>query len=170
MTPFAIRTYRPEDLPSVLRLTVEGFDGVSIDRDIERDFGPVAGRTWAERKSREVALECEAHPEGVFVAEAGGEVIGYVTTRLDAFSGIGRIPNLAVAAARRRMGVGTALIRHALGWMRGRGMAMAKIETLAQNERGQRLYPRLGFREVSRQIHYVLPLTDEPPAADGAEQ
>ena len=40
-------------------------------------------------------------------------------------------------------------------------MAMAKIETLAQNERGQALYPRCGFREVARQIHYVMPLDAE---------
>jgi len=52
--------------------------------------------------------------------------------------------------------------------MRSQGMAMAKIETLVQNERGQALYPRFGFHEVARQIHYVMPLTDEPsePPAD----
>jgi len=55
-------------------------------------------------------------------------------------------------------GVGTELIQHALDWMREQGLAMAKIETLVQNERGQALYPRFGFQEVARQIHYVMPL------------
>ena len=45
--------------------------------------------------------------------------------------------------------------------MRGQGMAMAKIETLAQNDSGQALYPRCGFREVARQIHYVMPLSPD---------
>ena len=37
-------------------------------------------------------------------------------------------------------------------------MALAKIETPEQNARGQALYPKLGFQEVARQIHYVMPL------------
>jgi ribosomal protein S18 acetylase RimI-like enzyme len=155
---FAIRLWQPGDLPAIRRLTIEGFDGVSIDRNIESHFGPVAGRDWAERKAHDVERDCEAQPDGIFVAESDGIVIGYITTRLDAFNGIGRIPNLAVDAASRRLGVGSALILHAVGWMRSRGMAMAKIETLAQNERGQSLYPKLGFHEVARQIHYVMPL------------
>ena len=28
------------------------------------------------------------------------------------------------------------------------------------------LYPKLGFREVARQIHYVMPLTGDGGAAD----
>jgi ribosomal protein S18 acetylase RimI-like enzyme len=137
---------------------VAGFDGVSIDRNIEGRFGPVGGRNWSERKAREVAFDCQMQPDGVFVAEAGGDVVGYVTTRLDEFARIGRIPNLAVAEEHRGRGIASALIRHALDWMQGRGMTMAKIETLEQNQRGQSLYPKLGFTEVARQIHYVMPL------------
>jgi len=153
-----IRPYRTDDLPRVCAVTVESFDGVSIDRNIERHFGPVGGRDWAERKAREVALDCALQPDGVFVAEAGGEVVGYVTCRLDQYARIGRIPNLAVTAAYRGHGIATALLRHALEWMGGCGMALAKIETLEQNLRGQSLYPKLGFTEVARQVHYVMPL------------
>jgi ribosomal-protein-alanine N-acetyltransferase len=155
-----IRPSRPEDLPRLQEITVASFENVSIDRNIERDFGFVAGRDWRERKARDVALDCEAQPDGVFVAEEEDAVVGYITVRLDAFSGIGRIPNLAVDPAFRGRGIGSELIRHAMAWMRERGMAMAKIETLEQNERGQLLYPRFGFREVARQIHYVAPLED----------
>ena len=70
----------------------------------------------------------------------------------------------AVDARYRARGVGSTLIQHAIDWMRAQGMAMAKIETLAQNERGQALYPRFGFKEVARQIHYVMPLL---PGAGG---
>src|SRR5262245_8892452 len=156
--PFTIRLWRPADLPAIRRLTIEGFENVSIDRNIERDFGPVAGRDWRERKALDVERDCAAQPDGIFVAEADGAVVGYITTRLDELAGIGRIPNLAVDASQRRHGVGSALILHVMTWMRQRGMAMAKIETLVQNERGQSLYPKLGFREVARQIHYVMAL------------
>lgn len=153
-----LRPYSPADLERIREITVRSFEPVSIDRNIEQHFGFVAGRDWRERKARDVTTDCEVQPDGVFVAEANGEVIGYVTTRLDRFTGIGRIPNLAVDERFRGRGIGTRLIRHAVEWMRGQGMAMAKIETLDQNPRGQELYPRCGFREVARQIHYVMPL------------
>ncbi|MFN3653381.1 MAG: GNAT family N-acetyltransferase [Armatimonadota bacterium] len=155
-----IRTYTPHDLPHIQRITVESFEGVSIDRNIERDFGLVAGRDWRERKARDVTTDCEVQPEGVFVAEVDEAVAGYITTRIDRFTGIGRIPNLAVAPEYRAQGIGSRLIEHALEWMREQGLALAKIETLEQNERGQALYPRFGFREVARQIHYVMRLQD----------
>lgn len=155
-----IRPFRAGDLARVQSITVASFEGVSIDRNIETRFGEVAGKDWKQRKARDVTTDCEVQPEGVFVAEVDGEVVGYVTTRLDRFTGIGRIPNLAVDDAQRGQGLGTRLIEHAIQWMREQGMSMAKIETLAQNERGQGLYPRFGFREVARQIHYVMPLDE----------
>jgi len=158
-----IRPFLPTDLSRVQAITIGSFEGVSIDRNIEQAFGPVAGKDWRERKARDVTMDCEVQPEGVFVAETEeGQVVGYVTTRLDRVTRIGRIPNLAVDEQFRGHGLGTRLIEHAIAWMRAQGMAMAKIETLVQNERGQALYPRFGFREVARQIHYVKDLTEEP--------
>src|SRR5437763_497309 len=159
--PPTIRPFQPGDLERIRRITIDSFEAVSIDRNIEGQFGRVAGRDWRERKAHDVSLDCQVNPEGVFVAEINGEVIGYVTTRLDRFTAIGRIPNLAVDARYRGVGLGSALIHHAVEYLRAEGMAMAKIETLAQNERGQALYPRCGFREVARQIHYVMPLDAE---------
>jgi ribosomal protein S18 acetylase RimI-like enzyme len=153
-----IRPYRPEDLSRVQEITVNSFEGVSIDRNIEQAFGEVGGKDWRARKARDVTTDCEVQPDGVFVAEEDGEVMGYITVRLDRFTRIGRIPNLAVDERCRGKGLGTTLIEHALGWIKEQGMAMAKIETLAQNERGQALYPRFGFQEVARQIHYVMRL------------
>lgn len=161
-----IRPYRAEDLDRIRQITVDSFEGVSIDRNIEAQFGPVAGKSWQERKARDVTTDCEVQPEGVFVAEAEGEVVGYVTTRLDRFTSIGRIPNLAVDPRYRGHGLGSQLIEHALGSMREQGMAVAKIETLVQNERGQALYPRFGFQEVARQIHYAMRL-DQGPSSTG---
>jgi ribosomal protein S18 acetylase RimI-like enzyme len=164
-----IRGYLPEDLLRIREITIQSFPEVSIDRNIERHFGRVGAGDWRERKARDVQTDCELQPDGVFVAEddaASAELAGYITTRLDRTSGIGRIPNLAVDERYRGRGIGSALIEHALEWMRDQGMHLAKIETLEQNPRGQALYPRFGFVEVARQIHYVMPLqpaTDAPP-------
>ncbi len=161
MGDFKIRPFREEDRDRLVSITVEAFEPVSIDRNIEAQYGPVAGRTWQERKAADVVQDTQVQPEGVFVAVRDGDVLGYITTRIDRFTRIGRIPNLAVDATCRGEGIGSALIEHALGYLREQGMTLAKIETLVQNERGQALYPRFGFREVARQIHYVMPLAVE---------
>jgi ribosomal protein S18 acetylase RimI-like enzyme len=153
-----IRAFKPADLPRLQAITVDSFEGVSIDRNIEERFGVVEGRDWKERKAHDISLDAEANPAGIFVAEEDGQIVGYVTTRLNHFKSIGQIPNLAVDPAYRSRGIASTLIQHALDYLRAEGMAMAKIETLVQNERGQSLYPRFGFVEVARQIHFVMPL------------
>ena len=67
----------------------------------------------------------------------------------------GRIPNFAVTAEFRGQGLGRRLIEHALVYFRREGLAYAMIETMAQNEAGQHLYPACGFLEVARQVHFA---------------
>ena len=153
-----IRPYRPEDLPTLKAITVEAFDGVSIDQGIEREYGPVAGHDWQWRKARHLDDDAARDPAGIFVAEEDSTVVGYITTWQDREAGIGHIPNLAIAAAYRGHGLGRQLIEHALAHFRRCGLSHAKIETLVQNEVGNHLYRSLGFREVARQIHFVAPL------------
>ncbi len=153
-----IRHYQPTDLETIKRLTVEGFDGVSIDRNIEDQFGSINNHDWRWRKTRHIDFDVDRDFEGVFVAELGGEVVGYITTFRDHEAGMGLIPNLAVDARQRGRGIGRQLIEYALNNFREAGLTHAKIETLDQNEVGQGLYPSLGFREVARQIHYCMAL------------
>ncbi len=153
-----IRTYRPDDLDTLRRLTVEGFDGVSIDQNMEKRFGIINGHDWGWRKARHIDADVAVHPDGVFVAEADGRIAGYISTRLDRQAGIGLIPNMVVAEDFRGQGLGRRLIAHALEYFRSEGLTHAKIETLDQNSIGQHLYPSCGFVEVARQIHYVMAL------------
>lgn len=158
------RCYRPTDLLVIKRLTIEGFEGVSIDRNIEDQFGLINNHDWRWRKVRHIDFDVERDADGVFVAELDGQVVGYITTFRDHDAGIGLIPNLAVDAQQRGRGIGRKLIEYALNNFREAGLTHAKIETLAQNDVGQTLYPSLGFREVARQIHYCMALE---PAKDG---
>jgi ribosomal protein S18 acetylase RimI-like enzyme len=154
-----IRPYRPDDLEQLKQITVLCFEGVSIDRNIEALCGPIGGRDWRWRKLRHIEADVAgAHAPGVLVAVAGGQVAGYITTRVDADSRIGWIPNLAVLPQYQRQGVGRRLMEAALQHLRAQGMECARIETLAQNQVGSRFYPSMGFAEVARQIHYVMRL------------
>ena len=153
-----IRHYQPSDLPHLKTLTVEGFTGVSIDHGIEEAFGIVNGHDWQWRKARHIDDDVARDSAGVFVAEAEGQIVGYITTWQDHAAGIGHIPNLAVAPSHRNQGLGRTLIEHALNHFRAAGLTHAKIETLAQNAIGNHLYASLGFVEVARQVHFVSKL------------
>ena len=158
--PITIRGYEERDQVRIRELTLEGFDGVSIDQNADRLLGLDSEPLWKTRKWAGVKAELEASPPDHFVAVLDGEVIGYITTNPQPAAGIGQIPNMAVDARYRRRGVASRLIEHALDHLRARGMRVAKIETLVQNAQGQTLYPSFGFQEVARQIHYVRRLDD----------
>jgi ribosomal protein S18 acetylase RimI-like enzyme len=155
-----IRAYREEDRERLKEITVAAFTlHASIDRRIEERFGVLNSVDWAARKRRAIDADCDAHPDGILIAESeDGQVVGYITTRLNRDSRLGWIPNLAIDPACQGTGIGRRLLQAALDYFRSAGMTHAKIETLASNERGQSLYPSVGFVEIARQIHYVCEL------------
>ena len=155
MITFPIRPYRPDDLDAIKRLTVEAFGGVTLEQNVETALGLLHGHDWRWRKARHIDEDVAANPGGIFVGEAQGLVVGYITTRVDIESGKGRIPNLAVAQEFRGQGLGKRLIEHALEYFRSESLEYAIIETMAENEIGQHLYPACGFIEVARQVHFA---------------
>jgi len=155
-----IRAFRDGDTEAVMAITAEVFEPSSIDARIEAMLGRPA-ESWRDVKCATVRKELTEHGEDCFVAEIDGRVVGYVTTVVQRPASRGWIPNLAVAADSQGLGVGRMLLERALGHFRSLGLAQAKIETMASNPVGRHLYPSLGFREVTRQIHYVMPLGDD---------
>ena len=152
-----IRPYESSDLEELKRITIEGFDGIAIDQNVETAIGVLNGHDWRWRKARHVDEDICANPSGVFVAEEG-PILGYISTRLDYEAGKGRIPNLAVDKAVRGRGIGRSLIEHAINYLRSEGMAFVMIETMENNPIGQHLYPSCGFVETGRQIHFAMKL------------
>lgn len=155
MMNVVIRPYRGDDLDAIKRLTIDSFVGVTLEQNVEDALGVLHDRDWRWRKARHLDEDAAANPAGILVAEAHERVVGYLTTRVDRESGRGRIANLAVAAEFRGRSLGRRLIEHALDYFRREGLVYAMIETMAQNEVGQHLYPACGFVEVARQVHYA---------------
>ena len=154
-----IRPYRESDRETLKAITIEAFDGVSIDQNIERRFGPLAGHDWRFRKARHIDEDIDAPGAAILVAENDrNEIVGYITTQIDPETCVGLIPNMSVRAGMRGQGIGRQLIEAALQQFRDSGLALARIETLDQNTIGQHLYPDCGFVEVARQIHYAMRL------------
>lgn len=153
-----IRPYRPGDLPVLRQITIDSFSGVALDQLLEEKFGRWSDRSWKARKADHIDDDVASNAPGVFVAEKDDTILGYITTRVDKPNGRGRIPNLAVVAEARGLGLGRQLILHALDYFRSEGLKLAQIETMASNPIGQHLYPSCGFEEVGRQVHYAMKL------------
>lgn len=96
-----------------------------------------------------------AEPDvAIFVAERGGEVLGYVYAGLEPLSwkelrdAAGFIHDIVVDERGRRTGLAGALIGHATEWLRSRGAPRVMLWTAEQNVDAQRLFARLGFRRT----------------------
>jgi len=162
-----IRPAGPDDLDAMVAITAEVFAPNAVEAHIERMIGRREQAGWVEIKADDLLRELAAAPEACFVAELDGRVVGYVTNVIRRPASRGIIANLAVSAAAQGRGVGRRLLLRSIEHFRGLGLSQAKIETLACNEVGQHLYPSVGFREVIRQIHYVMSLDDDdtgPPS------
>ena len=156
--PLVIVPAGPADADVVVAITREAFDGVCMDQAIEKLLVPLPGLPWRDLKARQVRREITHGPGNCFVARIGDQVVGYVTTRTLIPGLRGQILNMAVAAAHRGKGIGRELLNQAIEHFRRQGFRQVKIETLVSNEIGSHLYPAVGFREVARQIHYVMEL------------
>ena len=150
-----VRKIREEDLDAVVGITLVCFEGVSIDQNIEKIFGKIGGTDWKWRKKCHISADVDANADGIFVVEEDEKVVGYVTTRLDQYTKMGWIPNIAVSPKYQRRGFGKLLMEAAFEYLREQGMEYVKIETLEQNEIAKKFYPKVGFQEVARQIHYL---------------
>ena len=141
-------------------ITAICFDGVCIDQNIERLYGLIHGKDWRWRKKRHIDADAAINAAGIFVAEEDGQIVGYISTRIDPATKVGGIPNFAVLPAYQQRGIGSKLLEEAVAYLAAEGMRFARIETLAQNDVGAHFYPKFGFQEVARQVHYVMPVAE----------
>ena len=64
-----IRPFQEADRPAVRELTIAAFEGVSIDHNIDVRLGPIAGRDWRWRKSRDVDRDIDVLGAELAVAQ-----------------------------------------------------------------------------------------------------
>jgi len=153
-----LRPARRDDLDAMAAITAEVFGPFSVDAAVEAALGRAGRAGWADLKAAGIRRAIDRYADACFVAERAGRVVGFVTCSVDESASRGHILDLAVARFCQNRGVGRRLLLRALERFRERGLQQAKIDTLETNPVGQHLYPSLGFREVVRQIHYVMPL------------
>jgi GNAT superfamily N-acetyltransferase len=91
----------------------------------------------------------DLEPEGCFVAELDREAVGTTTTCV--FGVIGWIAMVLVDARVRGLGIGSALMRHALAYLDQRGVLTARLDATPL---GQPVYHKLGFVADYQVIRY----------------
>ena len=108
------------------------------------------------------------HPEGSFVALAGGEVIGYSGLMRDADDPTRAEDGLtAVHPAWRRRGLATALKRAELAWAATHGLREIYTWTQRGNEGMRRVNERLGYRYRNVSVTLAAPLSTVQRALGG---
>jgi ribosomal protein S18 acetylase RimI-like enzyme len=81
--------------------------------------------------------------DGILVAVRGGAVVGAVALGYDGIRGW--VYHLAVDAAARRHGIGTALMREAERRLRARGCPKINLQIVSGNDAVVAFYARLGY-------------------------
>jgi ribosomal-protein-alanine N-acetyltransferase len=111
---------------------------------------------WSESTFRSLILRTDTD---LLCAEAGGEVVGYAVCWY--LMDQGELGNVAVTGPWRRSGIGSRLVAGVLERARRRGIKEVFLEVRKTNTGAQRLYKRLGFREIGlRKNYYVRPVED----------
>ena len=92
------------------------------------------------------------HIDRFLLAADGPELLGYavLSTVLDE----GNLDNIAVSPARRRTGVGDALLTEVIRRARALGLALLYLEVRASNGPAVALYEKHGFAPVGRRKNY----------------
>ena len=108
----------------------------------------------------------QLEPQGCFVRERAGEVVGTVTT-VAYGDRLGWIGMMLVDAAHRRQGIGTALMEAALAYLDGSGVHEIKLDA---TEMARPVYERLGFVEECAVERWVGTISEPKGRAPGAEE
>lgn len=97
----------------------------------------------------------ERKDQAAFVAELGGEVVGWIEVSLERrlqSETFGMIGGLVVKDGIRSQGVGRLLCRHAEEWSRQMGVKKIRVTSRSRREAAHRFYLRDGYETVKTSL------------------
>lgn len=130
---------------------------------------------WRQRKTQQIRDHFARTPDCVWVVEDGGQVLAFVTFRLDGDRQVGEIGNNGVHPDFAGHGWGTFMYRHVLRRFREVGLKYALVGTGLDEGHApaRRAYEAVGFDRSVPKVEYWQELDQhnpgsEPPAEEVA--
>ena len=146
-----VRRFRPDDAAAASAVMQEAFRSFLRGKKSERilsHFSPEnlrSGCTYRHRDATTVS----------YVAEQGGEVVGYVSGSVNA-CGFGTLSVIGVSPSHFHLGVGTELMKSMVTFWRKRKMRKVSTCVSAHNSRALVFYLKHGFVPVGyRRDHFI---------------
>ena len=152
---FTIRPGRRDDAAEAARLWMRSAEEHTA-HDPVYETAPGAEKTMR----RFLADLASSGHSFLFVAEAGGRVVGFVSGELREGSPTflpktwASVDDVFVEPDHRNRGMGRALLQSVGEWARQRGASGISLQVAAANARARKFYEDLGFREIS--VYEVL--------------
>ena len=154
-----VRRATSADLPAIGRLgALLVAEHHSFD---SRRFLAATDRTPTDYASF-IGTQLEDPETAVFVADDGGNVIGYAFAAVEGYNWMelrgpaGVLHDVVVDPGHRRRGVGRLLLDATLTYFKARGVPRVVLFTAEQNEPAQQLFASVGFRrtmiEMTREL------------------
>ncbi len=129
---------------------------------------PATVRDVGARLAR-LRQECD----GVFVAEVGAEVVGFVGVHripvLHRDGDLARITALVVASRYRRQGVGQTLLEHVEQWARACACTRLEVTSGEHRSGAHRFYERLGYHRSERRFLKEMAVGPAEEVSDGRQ-
>ena len=126
-----IRAATATDLEAACRIAVQAWAPIheSFRAMLGEELHGLLSPDWQQRKAEQIRRHFADHPEWMLVVEEDGQVIGFLTYRLDQDRCLGTIGNNAIAPGWQGRGLGSRMYERALDLFRGAGMLYAAVQT-----------------------------------------
>jgi ribosomal protein S18 acetylase RimI-like enzyme len=164
MPGVSIRGGRREDAETAGQVGVEARDRMfAVRRELlGEDIFAAAYGAVADTKAQQLAELVAAAPERCLVAEADGELIGFLCWSIWPNDRVGEILELTVRKDWQGRGVGTRLCREALELLRRRGCSSATVRTGGEDGHvaARGLYRKVGFGPALPWVQYFRRLEE----------
>lgn len=136
-----LRAYRPDDAEAIIEVNARAFahhpEQGAMDRE---DFDRRTSTDWFD-------------PDGLFVAERAGEVIGFHWTKI--VEGVGEVYVVGIDPDAQGGGLGTALTARGIRHMYEQGVLTVDLYVEGDNAPALTVYRRLGFKDWKKDVLYA---------------
>lgn len=145
-----IEPYDPRDLDTIICLSLRAWAPVfdSIQKAMDSDvYGAFYPDNWRVSQQKAIEDVCAAEDVNVWVAIDASSTVGFVAVKLHSEDSMGEIYMVAVDPDFQGHGIGTALTKFALDWMKDAGMSVAMVETGGDpgHAPARHTYEKVGF-------------------------